>query len=91
MRYQIYKGSQSAHCCFEATVVDTTKPTMIGDKHYKDAGDDGQFHYEPVCECFDTADAEMICGALNALEGSNVQGQGEDTSAACGRSPAPGG
>jgi len=64
-RYAIYKGSQSAHCCFDATVVDTTKPTMIGDKHYQ--GMDGQFYYETVCECFSEEDAELVCKALNAL------------------------
>ncbi len=63
-RYAIYKGSQSGHCCFEATVVDTTKPDIIGDKHYQ--GSDGQFHYKAVCECFEEADAELVCKALNA-------------------------
>lgn len=64
LRYAIYEGSQSLHCCFEATVVDTTKPEIIGGKHYK--GRDGQYHYEAVCECFDREDAERICAALNA-------------------------
>lgn len=59
-RYKAVNGSQSAHCCFEATVVDTTKPVMIGGKHYK-----GQF--EPVCECFDSEDAERIVAAMNAV------------------------
>lgn len=70
MRYQIFEGSQSAHCCFEATVVDTTKPKIIGVEHYK--GRDGQLHYEAICECFDRADAERICAALNAAETPNV-------------------
>ena len=69
MRYQIYKGSQSAHCCFEATVVDTSKPCMIGGEHYRDSDTrGGQYHYEPVCECFEMSDAEMICAALNAAQ-----------------------
>lgn len=59
MRYIVVKGSQSAHCCFEATVVDMTKPVIIGGEHF-----DNQ--YEPVCECFDIADAETIAAALNA-------------------------
>jgi hypothetical protein len=57
-RYKIVAGSQSAHCCFASTVVDTTRPVMIGGKHYK-----GQ--YEPLCECFDEADAAKIVEALN--------------------------
>ena len=36
-RYIIYIGSKSAHRCFEATVMDTTKPEMIGGEHYKDS------------------------------------------------------
>ncbi len=64
-RYAIYTGSQSAHCCFDATVVDTTKPDMIGGKHYKDSS--GQLHYESVCECFSEEDAQLVRDALNAL------------------------
>lgn len=67
-RYAIYNGSQSAHCCFEATVVDTTKPDIICGEHYKDSGPDGQYHYEAVCECFSVEDAELVCKALNALD-----------------------
>ncbi len=68
-RYAIYRGSQSRHCCFEATVVDTSRPQIIGGKHYRDEPD-GQFHYEAVCEGFDEEQAEMVCRALNAMEGS---------------------
>ncbi len=60
MRYQVREGSQTAHCCFGATVVDTTKPLNIGGKQWKD-------HCYAVCECFDTADAEYIAAALNAM------------------------
>lgn len=67
MRYALYKGSQSAHCCFEYTVVDTTKPYLIGEEHYKDSS--GQYHYETVCECFSQKDAEMVMNALNRSEG----------------------
>lgn len=59
VRYKVVDGSQSAHCCFVATVVDTSRPVIINGQHYK-----GEF--EPVCECFDEADAGMICAALNA-------------------------
>lgn len=57
-RYKVVQGSQSAHCCFEATVVDTTKPVMIGDEHYNN-------QFESVCECFEIEHANTICAALN--------------------------
>jgi|GEM_PF-5983942 len=54
MRYQVVKGSESAHCCFEATVVDTEK----------------EVHDRPdwVCECFDPARAHAIADALNRAD-----------------------
>ena len=58
-RYKVVDGSQSCHCCFSYTVVDTTKPVIIGGEHYES-------QYEAVCECFDAADAKAICDALNA-------------------------
>jgi hypothetical protein len=58
-RFKVVKGSQSCHCCFEYTVVDTSKPVMIGDEHYKD-------QFEPVCETFEKGEAELICISLNA-------------------------
>lgn len=61
MRYKIVEGSQSAHCCFEYTVVDTTRPFMVADEQYN-----GQF--EPVCECLCEEDAKLICDSLNAQE-----------------------
>lgn len=57
-RYKVVKGSQSAHCCFEATVVDTTKPVMIGGKQYED-------QFDAVCECFDYSEAKRIAQAMN--------------------------
>lgn len=63
-RYKVIDGSQSAHCCFVATVVDTTKHVLIGGKPYMARG--GLPQYEAVCECFEDADATMICAALNA-------------------------
>ncbi len=67
-RYAIYLGSQSLHCCFDATVVDTTRPHIICGEHYKDSGPDGQYHYDAVCECFSVKDAELVCEALNTLD-----------------------
>lgn len=61
MKYIVVKGSQSAHCCFAYTVVDTGKPVMIGDEHYAN-------HYEIVCETFDESSANLICNALNAAQ-----------------------
>lgn len=57
-RYKVIERSESGHCCFECTVVDTTK---ISHTHFVT----GEVHYEPVCECFDVEDAVMICSALN--------------------------
>ena len=54
MRYVVIEKSQSSHCCFEATVVDTHKPSPYNE---------GQF--EQVCECFDIEDAERVAEALN--------------------------
>lgn len=62
-RYQVRYGSQSGHCCFEATVVDTTRPEIIGGKQYVDHR--GPHFYE-VCECLVREDAERIADALNA-------------------------
>jgi hypothetical protein len=57
-RYKAIDGSQSCHCCFDATVVDTTRPVMIGGEHYA-----GQF--ESICECFEMGEAERIASAMN--------------------------
>lgn len=54
-RYKVVSGSQSSHCCFEWTVVDTAKPLPYGD---------GLF--EPLCECWEKADADLIAAGLNA-------------------------
>lgn len=66
LRYAVYSGSMSMHCCFKATVVDTTKPEVIDGKHFQ--GKDGQYHYEAVCECLEREDAQRICAALNQTE-----------------------
>ena len=60
-RFRVVDGSQSAHCCFAATVVDTTQPVMVGGEHYE-----GQF--VAVCECFQEGKAKKIAEALNAAE-----------------------
>lgn len=70
-RYKVISGSQSAHCCFEATVVDTSRPDMQGDGTQY-VGDHGP-QFEAVCECFDMVDAEAICAALNASPPSKIE------------------
>jgi hypothetical protein len=61
MRFIVIDGSQTGHCCFSATIVDTTKPTMIGEKHDKN-------QFKPICECFEEEDAKQIAEYLNWLE-----------------------
>lgn len=53
-RYQVVKGSESAHCCFEATVIDTEKE--MGS------------HPDWVCECFEPSRAHAIADAMNAAD-----------------------
>lgn len=67
-RWETRKGSQSGHCCFDATVVDATKPLMIGGKQYED-------HCEMICECYSMKDAEKIAAALNMAEKAAQQGR----------------
>jgi len=63
-RYKVVEGSESAHCCFEATVVDTQTPNP-------------SFRNEPdwVCECFDMEIAQKIADALNAANRKQQDGQ----------------
>ena len=66
MRYRAIEGSQSAHCCFTHTVVDTTKPTIFGaGENAKPYVPEGVQQFESVCECFEQADADNIARALN--------------------------
>jgi hypothetical protein len=60
-RYRVVKGSESGHCCFEATVVDTEKEEGVG-------GYDGQ--PDLVCECFDLSRAHTIADAMNMADES---------------------
>lgn len=65
-RYRVAPYSQSYHCCFEATVLDTHQPEIIGTEHYRST--DGYLHYVPMCECFATEDAVKIAESLNSKE-----------------------
>ena len=60
-RYLVIEGSQSAHCCFEATVVDTTKPDncCVG-------------VFEEVCECFSIEAANKVADSLNKTNNLNL-------------------
>lgn len=67
-RYQVLDGSQSAHCCFEATVIDTQRPQMVCGQPFVY---EGKTQYHAICECFETEDAELIAKALNEVEVRN--------------------
>jgi hypothetical protein len=63
MRYKVINESVSAHCCFEATVVDTQTRCVA----YPERG-------RTLCECFSRADAQRVARALNAEEDGVDQG-----------------
>lgn len=51
---------ECTHCCFQAAVIDTQRPLPPSG------------HPEPMCECYDPADAEAIAAALNARADSEI-------------------
>lgn len=59
-RYKVMEGSQSAHCCFEWTVLDTEQK-----EEYTESG------FLAVCECFERADAEKIAISLNSFSSTD--------------------
>lgn len=59
-RYIVMQKSITSHCCFVASVLDTTKP-----QNYRD---ECGWHYDPICECFSLEDAKTVCDALNNYE-----------------------
>lgn len=72
-RYQARSGSQLGHgCCFDATVVDTTRPVIVGEGTPTEQQyvRNGEPMFEVFCECADMQDAERIADALNAKEAS---------------------
>ena len=71
-RYKVIPESQSGHCCFDFTVVDTRRPVIIGGEQFE-----GQF--EAVCECFDENAANLVCNSLNAAS-KNETSAGTDAS-----------
>lgn len=56
-RYAVVSWSVSAHCCFDATVLDTKT------EHDHSNQDAPSFHQ--VCECFENDDAMRIAKLLN--------------------------
>lgn len=70
-RFRIINGSDSGHCCFKYSIVDTSKSQWEGyheevrlnSRDIKEYG----FVYVSVCECFELKDAELVCKALNKM------------------------
>jgi len=60
-RYKIVEGSDSGHCCFECSILDTYRKEA-----YTKA--DGSPYYVCVAECFYKEDAVNIVNTLNSLE-----------------------
>ena len=56
-RYKVLAGSQSGHCCFDYTVVDTLKPHPV----YASQG-----LFAAICETFREEGAHAVARALNA-------------------------
>ena len=64
-RYAVVKESISTHCCFEATVFDTSAP--IRDyRNYNGNGPKNAYIENGICETFELQDAITICNSLNA-------------------------
>lgn len=63
-RYQIRRGSQSNHCCFVATIVDTSCPIATC------STESGKYFvmYRRVAEFFDKGVARITRNALNAAD-----------------------
>jgi hypothetical protein len=51
-RFQVVDGSDSGHCCFEVSVIDTSRPK------------NGRLS-QCVCECLEEEDAKLIARLLN--------------------------
>lgn len=54
MRYRVSTGSESGHCCYEASVIDTEAEITDTCTHV-------------VCECFDITKAKKIAKLLNSI------------------------
>jgi hypothetical protein len=58
-RFVVLKESQSGHCCFDYTVVDTDRPDLTFATVLP------QPRYEALCETFDREQADAIAAAMN--------------------------
>jgi len=73
-RFKVIDRSVSCHCCFSATVVDTSKPDLMANgEQFTDAN--GGLMFETVCESFDDDAAEMICDSLNKTNAAWARGE----------------
>lgn len=54
-RYYVLEYSKSAHCCFEATVMDRQNCNVDGTPR-------------TLCECFELRDALDICETFNTVD-----------------------
>lgn len=79
-RFVVVEGSQSAHCCFDYTVVDTQRPVIIHGKQYIDSRS-GLPQFESLCECMNREDADAIASALNLNEPCGLSAAEAPTSA----------
>jgi len=70
-RYRVVRGSESGHCCFEATVIDTEELF------------DGKPDY--VCECFDPPRAHAIADAMNTADEATLNETGPVFQDRCGK------
>lgn len=59
-RFQVIEGSESGHCCFDATVVDTHVVRLPGSSVKN--------NFAWVCECMDLDAANTIAELLNRAE-----------------------
>lgn len=64
-RYKVIEESLSGHCCFDFTIIDSSRKEVMNDGSITD--DDFR-----MCECFERAEADLICNALNAMEGKQA-------------------
>lgn len=61
MRYRVTEESETGHCCFEASVLDTSAPDPRRD------GSIIKESFDVVCECFTVEAAQKIAAALNGV------------------------
>lgn len=66
-RYVVEEGSNSGHCCFKFSVMDSTRKVITLENGGKQSP-------EAVCECYEAAEANMIADALNRASGLNGEG-----------------